>query len=141
MLAHEVAADNDVVLDDGLASEDDVGGAVKEGAAGDFVASVLQGGGVIVSMVVGRECLVEGDKRGERTVSMYSPRAALFGGILKSTTMSHASCCKQEFSSQVSVQLFIPAQSRATDAYLEEESVPGYLISFDCSFLDHTSIC
>jgi hypothetical protein len=40
-LAHEVAADNDVVLDDGLAGEDDVRRAVEEGAAGDFVASVL----------------------------------------------------------------------------------------------------
>ena len=130
MLAHEVAADDDVVLDDGLAGEDDVGGAVEEGATGDFVASVLQRGGVMVSMVIGRECLVEGDGMGERTVSMYSPRAALFGGMLKSTTTSHASSCKQESSNQVSVQLFILAQSRATDAYLEEESVPGYLISF-----------
>jgi len=40
-LAHEVAADNDVVLDDGLAGEDDVRRAVEEGATGDFVASVL----------------------------------------------------------------------------------------------------
>ena len=41
MLAHEVAADDDVVLDDGLAGEDDVRRAVEEGAAGDFVAGVL----------------------------------------------------------------------------------------------------
>ena len=45
MLAHEVAADDDVVLDDRLAGKDDVGGAVEEGAAGDFVASVLEGEG------------------------------------------------------------------------------------------------
>jgi hypothetical protein len=45
LLAHEVAADDDVMLNDGLASEDDVGGAVEEGTAGDFVASVLQGRG------------------------------------------------------------------------------------------------
>jgi hypothetical protein len=60
---------------------------------------------VMVSKVIGREGLVEGHGMGERTVSMYSPRAALFGGMLKSTTTSHASCCKQE-SSQVRVQLF-----------------------------------
>lgn len=46
MLAHEVAADDDIVLDDGLASENDVRGAMEEGAAGDFVAGVLQRGGV-----------------------------------------------------------------------------------------------
>lgn len=42
LLAHEVAADDDVVLDDGLAGEDDVRRAVEEGAAGDFVAGVLR---------------------------------------------------------------------------------------------------
>ena len=45
MLAHEVTADDDIVLDDGLASENDVRGAMEEGAAGDFVAGVLQGEG------------------------------------------------------------------------------------------------
>lgn len=69
MLTHEVAADDDVVLDDGLAGEDDVGGAVEEGSAGDFVASVLQGGGVMVNMVIGRESLVEGRGDG-RTYSL-----------------------------------------------------------------------
>jgi hypothetical protein len=53
---------------------------------------------------------------GERTVSMYSPRAALFGGMLKTTTTSHASCCKQESSSQVSVQLFHTCSIAASDA-------------------------
>ena len=38
----EVAADHDVVLDDGFAGEDDVGRAVQEGAAGDLVACVLR---------------------------------------------------------------------------------------------------
>ena len=61
MLAHEVAADDDVVLDDGLAGEDDVGGAVEEGAAGDFVASVLQRGGVAVRIVIGKKC-IESDR-------------------------------------------------------------------------------
>ena len=69
MLTHEVAADDDVVLDDGLAGKDDVGGAVEEGAAGDFVASVLQGGGVMVNMVIGKEGLVEGRGDG-RTYSL-----------------------------------------------------------------------
>jgi hypothetical protein len=69
LLTHEVAADDNVVLDDGLAGEDDVGGAVEEGAAGDFVASVLQGGGVMVNMIIGREGLVEGRGDG-RTYSL-----------------------------------------------------------------------
>ena len=42
LLAHEVAADDNVVLDDGLAGKDDVRRAVEEGAAGDFVAGVLR---------------------------------------------------------------------------------------------------
>lgn len=41
--ADEVAAEDDVRLDDGAAAEDDVRGAVDEGAAGDFVAGVLGG--------------------------------------------------------------------------------------------------
>jgi hypothetical protein len=45
LLAHEVAADDNIVLDDGLAGENDVGGAMEEGTAGDFVASVLGGKG------------------------------------------------------------------------------------------------
>jgi hypothetical protein len=54
LLAHEVAADDNIVLDDGLAGENDVRGAMEEGAAGDFVAGVLQRGGVTVRMVIGK---------------------------------------------------------------------------------------
>ena len=61
MLAHEVAADDNIVLDDGLAGENDVRGAVEEGAAGDFVASVLQRGGVMVRMMMGKKGRMEGD--------------------------------------------------------------------------------
>lgn len=41
--ADEVSADADFGLDHGATSEDDVGGAVDLGAAGDFVAGVLCG--------------------------------------------------------------------------------------------------
>jgi hypothetical protein len=119
LLAHEVAADNDVVLDDGLACEDDVGGAVEKSAAGDFVARILQRG-VMVRVVIGKERFSRRRRMGEHTVSMYSPRAALFGGMLKSTTMSHASRYQQEPNSQMDVQLSILAQSRATNACLKE---------------------
>jgi hypothetical protein len=54
LLAHKVAADDNIVLDDGLAGENDVRGAMEEGAAGDFVAGVLQRGGVTVRMVIGK---------------------------------------------------------------------------------------
>ena len=44
LLADEVAADHDVVLDDGFAGEHDVWRAVEEGAAGNAVAAVLRRG-------------------------------------------------------------------------------------------------
>ena len=45
MLAHKVAADDNIVLDDGLAGENDVGSAMEKGTTGDFIASVLGGEG------------------------------------------------------------------------------------------------
>jgi hypothetical protein len=60
---------------------------------------------------------------GERTVSMYSPRAALFGGMLKSTTTSHASRCKQESTSQVSVQLFHTLYNRVQQTRVSKREV------------------
>jgi hypothetical protein len=48
LLADEIAADDNVMLNDGLAGEDDVRRAVEEGAARDFITRVLWAGVVSV---------------------------------------------------------------------------------------------
>ena len=87
---------------------------------------------------------------GERTVSMYSPRAALFGGMLKSTTTSHASRCKQESSNQVTMQLFhtctiacirrVSRRGKCTGKCDIDASSSSLCFFFGCSFLDLTSV-
>ena len=89
LLAHEVAADDDVVLDDGFAGQDDVWRAVEDGATGDLVAGVLDRGKVNTRSGWGEIRQENGKKR---TVSMYSPRAALLGGMAMSSSGEHVSC-------------------------------------------------
>ena len=80
MKAKQVAANDGFGLYDGFSAEDDVLGPVDEGAAGDFVAGVLCL--VLARAVWWCYCLGScGVLIGRRTVSMYSPFAALGGMV------------------------------------------------------------
>jgi hypothetical protein len=77
--AVEVAADADVCLDDGFATEDDVLGPLDLGAAWDFVSGVLGVGGCGKYGQRSWFCFAMRDRL---TVSMYSP-LTLLGGIVR----------------------------------------------------------
>src|SRR2546429_455481 len=89
LLADEIAADGHVGLNGRLGGEDDVRRGVGGGAAGDFVAGILWAEWSVWARRGGGGRAESGQRvagRGERaeeslTVSMYSPRTALFGGI------------------------------------------------------------
>ena len=93
------------MLDDGFAGEDDVGCSVEEGAAGDLVACVLHREERL-GVWIGEGGM---EDRGGGTVSIYSPRAAVLGGMVEGGELGHAGCFGQLGSRQADVSLHYTA--------------------------------